>query len=185
MDAILKRELITDRTLCRFLGVAIFVVLTALGGFVRIPLPFTPVPLTLQTFFVLLSGALLGPGLGMVSQLSYVFLGAVGLPIFSGAASSLLGPTTGYLFGFGLAAFLSGKLLGLGHQGRWYVFSVFCIADVVLLASGALWLMFLLRCSLERAVWLGFMPFILGDLLKASCASALYLALHPRCKDIF
>ena len=73
MEAIIKRELITDKRLCRILAVGTFIVLTTLSAFVRIPLPFTPVPLTLQTFFVLLSGALLGRKLGVSTQAVYMF----------------------------------------------------------------------------------------------------------------
>ena len=96
MEAVLKKEVILDKTLCRVMGVLTFVILTSLGAFVRIPLPFSPVPITLQTFFVLLSGALLGSNLGTISQLSYLLLGASGLPVFTGAGSGLfylLGPT--------------------------------------------------------------------------------------------
>ena len=75
MEALLKREIILNKTLCRAMGVLTFVILTSLGAFVRIPLPFSPVPITLQTFFVLLSAALLGSNLGTISQLSYLLLG--------------------------------------------------------------------------------------------------------------
>ena len=89
MEALLKREVILNKTLCRVMGVLTFVILTSLGAFVRIPLPFTPVPLTLQTFFILLCGAFLGSKLGVTAQLSYMFLGVLGLPIFTGAGSGL------------------------------------------------------------------------------------------------
>jgi biotin transport system substrate-specific component len=89
MEALLRKEIILNKTLCRVIGIAVFIILTSLGAFVRIPLPFSPVPLTLQTFFVLLGGALLGSNLGALSQLSYIFLGVLGLPVFSGAGSGL------------------------------------------------------------------------------------------------
>jgi len=111
---VLKREIIKSRLINNILGVSIFVVLTSLGAFVRIPLGFTPVPLTLQTFFVLLSGAILGSNLGLFSQAGYLLLGAAGLPIFSGAGSGLLylfGPTAGYLWGFIIASFVVGRLI--------------------------------------------------------------------------
>lgn len=87
MEAILKREIVVNKTACRIIGVTVFVILTSLGAFVRIPLPFTPVPVTLQTFFVLLSGAVLGGAIGAASQLSYLLLGTAGLPIFTNAGS--------------------------------------------------------------------------------------------------
>ena len=89
MEVILKKELVLNKAACRIIGVAIFVVLTSLGAFVRIPLPFTPVPLTLQTMFVLLSGAFLGSGLAATAQLGYILLGLSGVPIFTGAGSVL------------------------------------------------------------------------------------------------
>ncbi|MCH7819743.1 MAG: biotin transporter BioY, partial [Candidatus Marinimicrobia bacterium] len=83
-----------------------FALLTALGALIRIPLPFTPIPITLQTFFVLLAGAMLGSKRGTLSQMVYVFAGAAGIPIFAGMSSGLAllaGPTGGFLAGFLLA----------------------------------------------------------------------------------
>ncbi|MCU0651849.1 MAG: biotin transporter BioY [Candidatus Omnitrophica bacterium] len=143
MEAILKKEIITNKQLCRLIGIAGFVIMTSLGAFVRIPLLFTPVPLTLQTFFVLLSGAFLGSRLGAVSQLSYVFLGASGLSIFTQAGSGLAyfyGPTAGYLAGFILAAFFIGKFIKYGRDNLIAVFCLFCLADLLLLTCGAIWL---------------------------------------------
>jgi len=98
MEAVLKRELTGSKTLNIAIGVCFFLPLTALGAFVRVPLPFTPVPITLQTFFVLLSGAFLGRRSGSLTQLLYLVMGVCGAPIFTGAASGwiyLLGPTGG------------------------------------------------------------------------------------------
>ena len=89
LSGILKREVILNRTICRIIGVSAFVILTMLGAFVRIPLPFTPVPITLQTFFVLLSGLFLGQNLGGIAQLSYVLLGITGLPVFTGTGNGI------------------------------------------------------------------------------------------------
>lgn len=188
MEAILKKELIVGKTFCRTIGVAVFVVLTALAAFVRIPLSFTPVPLTLQTFFVLLSGAFLGSGLGITAQLSYLFLGIAGLPIFSGAASGLLylcGPTAGYLFGFILAAFFTGRFIKHSRNNLFSVFAVFCLADFILLGCGVMWLKILFNYPLKKLLFIGFIPFLPGDMLKALVASALYLKLRPRLKEIF
>ena len=114
METIIKRELISDKGLCRLLAVGVFIALTTLSAFVRIPLPFTPVPLTLQTFFVLLSGALLGRQLGAFAQAAYMFLGLTGQQVFTGTGCGslyLLGPTGGYIIGFVLAAFFAGSFL--------------------------------------------------------------------------
>ena len=90
--------------------VALFVVLTTIGGWIKIPM--FPVPITLQTFFVLLSGFVLGPIKGALSQLLYLVLGLIGLPIFAhgGGIGYVLQPTFGYLIGFVFAAFITGFL---------------------------------------------------------------------------
>jgi biotin transport system substrate-specific component len=185
METILNKEIIFNRTLTRFLGVLIFVICTSLGAFVRIPLPFSPVPLTLQTFFVLLSGAFLGSGLGAVTQASYIFLGLLGVPIFSGAGSGWLyffGPTAGYLVGFILAALFIGKFIKYARNSLFYTFVVFCLGDLMLLVSGVIWLKVIFGYSLGKLLFIGFLPFVAGDLVKVFCASVIYLKLKPRLK---
>src|SRR3989338_884787 len=92
---------------------ALFAALTAVAAQVKIPLSFTPVPITLQTLMVLLSGAMLGARYGALSQFIYLVLGAAGLPVFaggSGGIASLFGPTGGYLFSYPIAAFIVGYM---------------------------------------------------------------------------
>jgi len=188
MEAILKKEIILDKTLCRIMGVAVFVILTGLGAFVRIPLPFTPIPITLQTFFVLLSGAFLGSGLGAITQSIYVFLGLCGLPIFTGTGVGMLyilGPTGGYLFGFILASLLVGRLIKYGRGSLFFTFVIFCIADLVLLSSGVIWLKLLFGYPFRKLLFIGLIPFIPGDLFKALTAAVFYLKLKSRIKEIF
>ncbi len=188
MEAILRKEIITDKTLCRLISVLVFVILMCLGAFVRIPLPFSPVPITLQTFFVLLSGAFLGSGLGAVTQLSYIFLGISGLPIFTGAGTGfvyLFGPTGGYLFGFVLAALFSGKFIKYAKNNLFFIFSILGIADFILLLSGILWLKVIYGYTLGKLLFIGFLPFLLGDLFKALVTSILYLKLKTRLREIF
>ena len=140
MQSILKKELVINKNLSRTIGVFIFVILTSLGAFVRIPLWFTPVPLTLQTFFVLLSGAILGANLGALSQIVYIILGASGISIFANAGSGLIylsGPTGGYILGFVFASFLIGRLIRLyPRAGMFLIFLLMFLADIVILLSG-------------------------------------------------
>jgi biotin transport system substrate-specific component len=188
MEAILKKEIISDRTLRRLFGVSVFVILTTLGAFVRIPLPFTPVPITLQTLFVLLSGAILGSNLGAIAQSSYIFLGMLGAPIFTGAGSGLFylfGPTAGYLFGFVLSAFWVGKFIKYGKNNLFLTFVVLFIADLILLLSGVIWLKLIFGYTIVKLLFIGFIPFIPGDLLKALVAALLYLKLKSRVKELF
>lgn len=179
MEAILKKETATSKTINWILGVCVFAFLTALGAYVRIPLPFTPVPLTLQTFFVILSALFLGRGGAVASQLGYIALGAAGVPLFSLAGSGclyLLGPTAGYLFGFIVAVFIIGTLLGNAKNRQWRVFGIVCLADCALLLCGSMWLAVLLRYPLDKALLLGAAPFIVGDILKGWVATKLFLA---------
>jgi len=188
MEAILKQEIISNKTACRAIGVAVFVILTSLGAFVRIPLPFSPVPLTLQTFFVLLSGAFLGGNLGAVAQMSYIFLGLSGLPIFTGAGSGLLylaGPTGGYLLGFVLASLFTARFIKFAGRNLYSVLAIMVIADLLLLASGVIWLKILFGWPLSKLLFAGFLPFLPGDLLKAGAAAIIYLRLKPRLKEVF
>lgn len=97
--------------------VALFTALTAIGAFISIPLG--PVPITLQSFFVILSGILLGPKLGALSQVLYIFLGLIGIPIFSGFSGGLqhiLKPSFGFIIGFVFAAYTAGKVSYLSNN---------------------------------------------------------------------
>lgn len=188
MEAILKKEIIVNKIACRAIGAAAFIILTALGAFVRIPLPFTPVPLTLQTFFVLLCGAFLGSRLSVVSQAGYILLGACGVSLFTGTGSGLLyilGPTGGYLLGFVIAGIFTGKFINTANGSFLRLFCVFCLADLIILVSGATWLKFSLNLGFSQALFLGLVPFIAGDLLKIYAATFAYLKLGARAKEIF
>ena len=188
MEGILRKEIVVDKNISRIIAVATFVILTALGAFVRIPLSFTPVPVTLQTFFVLLSAAFLGARLGALSQSIYLMLGVAGLPIFTISGSGLLyllGPTTGYLFGFILASFLIGRGLRNSNPGFIAVFSLFCMADLLILACGLIWLKIILGFSLDKLFLIAVLPFIPGDLIKAYLAAIVYLKFKSRLKEVF
>lgn len=109
---------------------ALFAALTAAVAWFKIPLPFTPVPITLQTLVVLLSGAMLGPYYGALSMIIYVAVGAMGLPVFAGGSSgigALLGPTGGYLVSYFIAAFVIGKMLERKHLSRFLKYLSFVV----------------------------------------------------------
>jgi biotin transport system substrate-specific component len=187
MESILKREIILDKVVLRVLAVAFFVISITLSAFVRIPLPFTPVPLTLQTFFVLLSAAFLGLRLGVFTQLSYIFLGVIGLPVFTGTGCGLiylLGPTCGYLFGFIAAAVFIASFIKYTKDKLPLVIALFCFADFLLLGFGSAWLKLSLHITWVESLVIGFVPFLLGDILKAALAAALFLKLNPRIREI-
>jgi biotin transport system substrate-specific component len=141
---------------------------------VKIPLPFTPVPLTGQTFAVLLIAAALGAKRGAASMAFYIALGAFGLPVFAGGASGmtyLSGATLGYLIGFVLAAYVVGLLAerGLERSVRTSLLP-FLVGTVIIYACGVTWLTILLG-SFSKAVTAGLIPFVIGDIIKLVAAA--------------
>ena len=149
---------------------ALFAALTGVGGLIAIPLPFTPVPITLQTFFTFLSGAILGKYLGALSQLIYILLGVVGLPVFAKGSSgigAILGPTGGYLLGFIPAAFLIGWILERREKAPFgLVFLAMVVGLLGIYIPGVGWLMWVTRLSLVKSLLLGALPFLPGDAVK-------------------
>jgi len=143
---------------------------------IRIPLPFTPVPITGQTLAVLLVGAALGSNRGVTSMLLYLMMGLVGMPVFAGGGSGLAylsGATGGYLLGFVAAAYVVGRLAerGLERNFRTAILP-FALGQLIIYAVGALWLAIYLG-SLREALVLGVSPFVLGDLIKMAFAAIL------------
>lgn len=155
--------------------VVAFSLLVALSAQVVIPLPFTPVPITLQTFAVLLTGALLGSRLGAAALLLYIAEGALGLPFFRGGNGGwlylLVSPTAGYLLAYPLAAFVTGRLAERGWDRRFLTAAAaIAVGSIVILCGG--WLGLLRFYSAGQAFALGVAPFIIGDILKIALAAA-------------
>jgi len=157
-----------------FLALA-FSLLTALSAQAVIPLPFTPVPITGQTFAVLLTGALLGPRLGAMTLALYLLEGGMGLPVFAhGAAGAarLLGPTGGYLLSYPFAAALVGGLAGRGWDRRpATMLAAMLLGSLIVFALGAGWLAHFVGPS--HAFTGGVLPFLPGDVVKALLAAGL------------
>ncbi len=183
MNAILNKEIAMDKSWARGLGIAAFVILITLGAFVRIPLPFTPVPITLQTFFILLSAAVLSSA-GVWPQVIYIALGIIGLPVFTGYGSGilyLLGPTGGYLFGFIVASVFLARTLK--YSGNMLVsFVLFSLGSMLILLTGTIWLHLVLRVNFTKAFLFGFLPFVTGDIFKSLIAASIYSRIKPRIK---
>jgi biotin transport system substrate-specific component len=173
-----------QRAVSATIGVAAFAIMTALGAHVRIPLPWTPVPITLQTFFVHLAGATLGPVLGPVSQGLYFLVGAAGLPVFAGGASGLLyltGPTTGYLVGFIVAPALVGWLVRRRDDpGMLWILGSMAAGSLAVYACGVSWLAWTLRLSPAGAIAQGMLPFLVGDVVKTCVAAGLFRGYRRR-----
>ncbi|HEX8177727.1 MAG TPA: biotin transporter BioY [Pyrinomonadaceae bacterium] len=157
--------------------VVAFSLLTALSAQVVIPLPWTPVPITGQTFAVLLTGALLGSRLGALAMIAYLVEGAVGLPFFrsgqGGLHYLLFSPTAGYLFSYPLAAFLTGWLAERGWDRKYLTAaSAMLLGSAVILLCGWSWLSAFYAPTAIAAWRAGVAPFLLGDAVKISLAAA-------------
>lgn len=172
------------------IGVVAFAVMTALGAYVRIPLPWTPVPITLQTLFVSLAGATLGPVLGPASQGLYLAAGAAGVPLFAGGLGGLAyllgGPTTGYLLGFVPATVCTGWLIRRREAPGflWTLLSM-AVGTLTLYACGVAWLAWSLNLSLATALTQGLLPFLLGDAVKLCAAAGLVRGARRRTRRVF
>ncbi len=158
--------------------IALFTALTAVGAFIRIPLPY--VPITLQNIFVLMAGLILGKKLGALSQLLYVGLGLIGIPVFieGGGLGYILKPSFGYLLGFILAAYLIGYLAE-GRELNFQNTALFSLVGVIAIyLIGVPYLYFILTRSMGLtmtfygALKTGMLAFLPGDILKAILAAA-------------
>jgi biotin transport system substrate-specific component len=168
------------------LGLSVlFAGLTVVGA--NIVIPIQPVPITLQTLFVLLAGACIGRGWGTLSQSLYVGLGALGLPLFAGGAAGwalLGGPTGGYLIAFVVAPFIVAALLrrSASLAGQIVAFSA---GTLVILAMGVAHLTLFYTHDFGHALTIGLLPFVPGAIVKIAAAVSIYgssqaLARHRR-----
>lgn len=155
------------------IGIAGFAIALAAASQVAIPLPFTPVPITLGPLVVVLAGLMLGPAAGAASMVLYLAAGAAGLPVFAplGAPgiARFFGPTGGYLIAYPAAAFVAGALARREPSllGRWLA----ATAGVVVILFGGVAQLAAVSHSLSRAVAIGLTPFALLDVVKAFIAA--------------
>lgn len=170
---------ISQRVLPRTIAISLVLVvlaaaITAVAAQWRILLPFTPVPITGQTFAVLLTGAALGMRLGAAGQLLYVAAGALGAPVFSeggGGFDVIIGATGGYLIGFIFAAGLIGWMAE-NRQDRTFptMFTAFIVGSAVIYLFGVVGLMIAAEMTASEGIANGVVPFVFGDVIKAVAA---------------
>lgn len=152
-------------------GSALFVGLFAQ---IAVPLPFTPVPVTGQTFAVLLSVAALGPARGVLGMLVYLLVGMAGVPWFSEGSAGWSMPSFGYILGFVLAAAVVGALARRGaDRTPLRTVPLMIAGNLAVYAIGVPWLMASLDVSFSRALELGLTPFLIGDALKVALVAGL------------
>ena len=176
-----------SRSLTRgLIGSVVFAGLTIVGANVYIPL--MPVPVTLQTLFVLLAGAAIGGRYGTLSQILYVGMGAAGVPVFAGHLGGLsvfAGPTGGYLLSFLIVPYLVSRLMGRLPTLRRQVFA-FSVGTGLIFVLGVSHLAVIYTSDLSLALRLGMLPFIPGAIFKIFAATSItrsYQALHSRSRS--
>jgi biotin transport system substrate-specific component len=160
-------------TLRRALAVLLGTAFVAAAAQVSVPLPGTPVPMTLQPLAVVLVGGLLGARLGATSLVLYLLLGAAGLPVFTPTVplvglARLAGPTGGYLLAYPIAAFAVGAIVQDGRQ--WGRIALGVLSGIALIHLGGLAQLLILTGDLTAATRLATLPFLLGDLGKLAIA---------------
>jgi biotin transport system substrate-specific component len=183
--ALSERSLTMPRVTAVILGAT----LVAAAAQIAVPLPGTPVPMTLQPLAVLLVGGLLGARLGAASMVLYLALGIAGLPVFTPTVplfgiARLLGPTGGYLLAYPVAAFVVGWLVTPGlapgvNPPYWGRAAMGVLFGLMLIHVGGLAQLAILTGNLEGAARLGTLPFLLGDLGKLAVATAVLTKLTP------
>jgi biotin transport system substrate-specific component len=160
-------------------------VLLAVSSIVSVPIPFSPVPVTLQVLAVLIIATILGPVYGALCCVLYLALGVVGLPVFHGGTSGilvLLGPTGGFLIAFPLSALICGWVTGrISETRRWDAIRV-CAGAVLSVLTiylvGVVWLSVYLGVSLYQGFLIGAVPFIAFDVVKAVVAFPIAMRLR-------
>jgi biotin transport system substrate-specific component len=148
--------------------------LMALCAHVSLPLLFSPVPLTLQTFGVMLIALTLGANRGAAALALYLLEGAAGLPVFSpagpGGIAQIIGPTGGFLMSYPLAAYVIGKIFEKGREFKYAQLAALCGA-IVFLTGGMVWLKMVTHVTFAKAFTLAVAPFIAGEVIKIFAVS--------------
>ena len=164
---------------------ALFAALSAAGAFIAIPIG--PVPIVLQNLFTLLSGLILGPVYGAAAVGLYLLAGILNLPVFAGGTGGIArfaGPTGGYLIGYLLAALTAGLIAGQPRVGIRIPLPRLILAAaaglLVVYIPGLAWLKISRNLGWARALMIGFVPFIIGDILKGITA----VIITPRLRRI-
>src|SRR5262245_405694 len=171
-----RRAVAFNRALAKAGGVALFVALTAAASRIKVFLPFSPVPMTMQPMAVLLAGAVLGPWLGAARQLADLRVALRGAPVFAGVPgagpSVLIGPTGGYLMSYPLVAMVVGWVLGRGSN-LLRIASCLLLGLIIIYSSGVARLMMVTASDAATAFQLGVAPFLTADLIKVFLATLL------------
>ncbi|MGD0990049.1 MAG: biotin transporter BioY [Candidatus Sulfotelmatobacter sp.] len=173
LDLERSRGIDSLRTIALLIAASLFIALCAR---ITIPLPFTPVPLTVQNFAVLLVGLILGSRAGFAVLALYLAEGAVGMPVFSptgaGGLAQLLGPTGGFLLAYPLVAWLAGYVMEHGRKSFARAAAAGLLGEVVLFTGGLTWLAFLTHSVAQAFRW-GLYWFLFAEVIKVMMAAGI------------
>lgn len=148
--------------------------LITVAGYIAIPLPFTPVPISLATFAVLLTGATLGPLRGAASASLYLALGLIGIPLFAHGASGWAFSSFGYIVGYVVSALIVGSLARRrSDRSVWSTIALASLGSLTIYAFGVPWLAAFLGVDLVTAITLGVLPFLIGDAIKIAAMAGI------------
>lgn len=152
---------------------AIFAALIAVLGYLIIPLPFSPVPITGQTLAVMLAGCVLTPLQAGLSVITFIFMGAIGIPVFSGGTAGIgiiFGTKGGYLLGFLIGSIVISLIRGKSNSIPRMIFACVIGGIIIVYVLGVPWLSHITGMGIHKAFTVGALPFIPGDLMKAIVA---------------
>lgn len=160
-----------------FVQISALTTLTILSAQIIVPLPFTPIPFTMQTFAILFGAAALGPTKSFIAQFAYLSLAALGFPILAGGKGgfqAIFGATAGYLIAFLVASVVVGKLATKITTKRFQgVLFGYLIGTLIIYVLGATWLAVYTEKGISYAITSGVLPFVIGDIIKAALAASL------------
>ena len=165
---------------------ALFTALMIIGSYLSIPLPLTPVRIVLSDFFVMLAGLVLGATWGTASVGMFLFIGALGIPVFSGGKAglaALVGHTGGFLLGYLAGAFMIGLISGKGKPSWFKDLIALSAGNLIIFGLGVSWLKLVIKSDWTRALALGLIPYIPVNAIKILAAFALIRVLRPKLAD--
>lgn len=167
--------------------IALMTALMCIAGPISIPLPFTPVPISLTNLVIYLACCVLGCKKGTISFIIYLCIGAIGLPVFSGFSgglSKLAGPTGGYLIGFIFCAVMTGLFVERFEE-QIYMYPIgMALGTIVCYVFGTGWLAMQMHLGFVQALFMGVIPYLLGDGIKIAVSTLLGYTLRNKLKGL-
>ncbi len=161
---------------------SLFTALIVIGGYLSFPIPVSPLPIVLADLFVMLAGLVLGASWGSASVGMFLFIGALGIPVFTGGKAglaALFGTTGGFLFGYLIGAFVIGLISGKGKPLFIKDLIALIAFNIIIFGLGVPWLKLVLKVTWDKALTFGLLPYIPGNSIKTVAALVLIQALRP------